>query len=126
MKKVLLGVISMLMFASSVWAQVPTSVLVDFAQAKFRWTWVKEVGKGDVEWFTIKCGVSSGNYTITSSVNCPTCRDALVSSVVGVPGKYFCIITASNRFGESGPSSEVSFEAGSAPNGVVDVIISNQ
>lgn len=95
-------------------AQSPTTILVDFNKAKLVWNWDKGVG-GDVESFKVKCGISSGNYNIISSVDCPECREILVSNVINSPGEYFCVVTAFNRFGESIPSNEVHFEAGLSP-----------
>ncbi len=107
-------VIGILLVWNVSYAQTPTKILVDFQKAKLVWDWAKGQG-GDVERFNVKCGVASGQYTMISGLTCPECREVLVSSVVSGPGEFFCVVSAENRFGESGVSNEVHFEAGLVP-----------
>ena len=84
---------------------------VDFEHAKL--TWTPGIG-GDVPTaYRAKCGTASGVYTLTADVT-PPATSVAVRTVVPRPGTYYCVVTAVNQFGESGPSKEVRFTAGVA------------
>jgi hypothetical protein len=91
-----------------------TSVAVDITKAKMTWGWDKGTG-GDAAGFNVKCGTTSGSYTIVVPLTDPAARSIPVSQVISATGKYFCVITAVNQFGESAPSNEISFDAGTVP-----------
>jgi hypothetical protein len=88
---------------------------VDINKASFSWAWAQGTG-GSVDSFTIKCGPTSGNYNAFSQITDPTARTLPVKNVVGNNnGNYFCVISASNAFGESPNSSEIFFGVGAVP-----------
>ena len=69
--------------------------------------------------FRVKCGPASGNYSfpVYSHTDLGTLSDTLKAVLPsGVSGTTFCVVTAVNQYGESGPSNEVSFQVGQAPN----------
>ena len=94
------------------WAQ--TVISVDIARARLSWNWTQGTG-GAVTEFRVKCGPTAGTYTSTTVLADPATRSVPVQQVVSGPGTYFCIVTAANQFGESGPSNEVPFAAGNVP-----------
>lgn len=102
------------LFSGQTWAQ--TSIAVDIDKATIVWNvWV--VGQGSKpDTYHVKCGDSTGNYN-HPQVDVPSERNSTpVKSAIPGIGAYFCVVTASNQFGESGPSNEISFEAGSKPD----------
>ncbi len=109
----ILVVVLLLFFSGQAWAQ--QSIAVDIDKATIVWNaWV--VGQGSKpDSYHVKCGDSTGNYN-HPQVNVPSDRNSVaVKAVVPSIGVYFCAVTASNQFGESGQSNEISFEAGSKP-----------
>ena len=61
------------------------------------------------EWYTLKCGLEHGRYTLPPViVQAPATQ---VQTVASQPGTYFCVVTASNASGESGPSNEMTLFA---------------
>ena len=98
--------------ATPAWAQ--TILNVDITRARLSWNWTQGTGGAAAE-FRIKCGPTAGTYTSTTVLADPAARSVPVQQVVSGPGTYFCIVTAANQFGESGPSNEVPFVAGNAP-----------
>ena len=59
------------------------------------------------EWYTVKCGTERGRYTLPSVVVKAPSTSVALESITGGSGTYFCVVTASNRNGESAPSSEI-------------------
>lgn len=101
--------------AAPTYAQTPpTSIAVDYTKAKLSWGWTQGTG-GMVEEFRVKCGASAGAYTRTKVLTDPAVRSVLIKDVIGTVGRYFCVVTAANATGESGPSNEVAFDAGLVP-----------
>ncbi len=103
-----------LVFSGQAWAQ--TSIAVDIDKATIVWdAWA--VGQGSKpDTYHVKCGDSTGNYN-HPQVNVPSDRNSTpVKSAIPGIGAYFCVVTASNQFGQSGPSNEINFEAGSKPD----------
>lgn len=90
-----------------------TTIAVDITKATLAWTWTQGTG-GAVEEFRVKCGPSSGTHT-TTHLAPPAARSVPVLTVVPAPGVYFCVVTAANQFGESAPTNEVAFNAGTVP-----------
>jgi hypothetical protein len=95
-------------------AHAQTTVVVDITKAKLVWAWAQGNG-GPVEKFNIKCGPTTGAYSILVSLPTPAARAIPISTVVTAPGTYFCVVSAANQFGESGNSNQVSFAAGVGP-----------
>ncbi len=70
--------------------------------------------------YTVKCGNAAGGPYPTLI---PVSGSPLPTTVVwtiAAPGTWFCVVTASNIFGESGASNEVTFRYAppSAPSGL--------
>lgn|GEM_PF-3684990 len=61
----------------------------------------------DAEWYTVKCGTERGWYTLRPVVVKTPSTSMPLESITRGPGTYFCVVTASNRKGESAPSSEI-------------------
>ena len=101
-KTVLLSLF-MSFFASVGYAQVK---IPGDGSYKLAWTWEKG-GGGDVQKFWVKCGPTSGSYTSKAEIPDPLARTAPIKTGLGM---YFCVVTAANAAGESGPSNEVQFE----------------
>ena len=70
-------------------------------------SWAPSVGGGPVEEYRLKCGPAPGTYTLPVIKVSPALTSAQIARVLPGPGKYFCAVTAANRYGESGPSNEV-------------------
>ena len=76
--------------------------------------------------YNMKCGTTTGVYTIIVAVNPVTGQttpptQVPLNAVLTSPGVYFCAVTAVNQFGESLPSNEVNLNAGygsAAPTGL--------
>lgn len=112
MKGILMVLILIAGLADHVWAQ--TVISVDITKATLAWTWTQGTG-GAVAEFRVKCGPTSAAYTKTTALADPAARSVAVSAAIAGPGNWFCVVTAANQFGESGPSNEVPFAAGNAP-----------
>ena len=106
------GFVLFLLTATPAWAQAVISV--DITRARLSWNWTQGTG-GAVAEFRVKCGPTAGTYTSTTVLADPAMRSVPVQQVVSGPGSYFCVITAANQFGESGPSNEIPFAAGAIP-----------
>lgn len=102
--------------AGITWAQtLPTSIAVDISTAKLTWD---HDNVSTVDEFNVDCG------TVTAVVPAPTLELAL-KDFITTSGAYTCFVTAKNKFGVSGPSNKVTFEAGAkptAPTGAAIVI----
>jgi polysaccharide export outer membrane protein len=77
-------------------------------------SWAPSVGGGPVEEYRLKCGQAPGTYALPVVKFSPADTSAQISRVLPGPGKYFCAVTAANRYGESGPSNEVVVVLGGA------------
>jgi len=102
--------VGFLFFAGA--AQAQTTIAVDINRAVF--TWQPSVGGSPVTDYVVQCGPSTGVYQSGVTVPAPQTTFS-VASVVPSPGTYFCVVVARNQFGMSGPSNEVTFQAGSPP-----------
>jgi len=70
--------------------------------------------------YTVKCGNATGGpYPIAGTVPAPA-TSIPFASVIKAPGTYFCVVTASNASGDSGPSNEITFRFAppNAPTGL--------
>ena len=63
----------------------------------------------NAELYTVKCGTERGRYTLPPVVVKAPATQVPMQAVVNRPGTYFCVVTASNASGESGPSNEIAF-----------------
>jgi hypothetical protein len=109
-------------------AEAQNAITVPLSTGRLTWTWAPGTPPNDgaVEEFRMKCGPSTGNYTRTTVIADPAARSIPVASVVTGIGNYFCVVTAANAAGESGPSNEVNFIAGNLPAGATDLKIESQ
>lgn len=85
-------------------------------------SWTPGSGGDPATKFTVKCGpVAGGPYTtFTKDVVGTPPPISTSSTFITGPGRFFCIVTASNVAGESGPSNEVLFPAiPAAPSGLI-------
>ena len=87
---------------------------VNINRAKLTWTWAVGDG-GAADYFNMKCGTAPGSYTRITRVNAPTTELSVAQAIAG-SGTWYCVVTAVNQFGESGPSNELPFVAGAAPS----------
>jgi hypothetical protein len=109
-KRLILGIVFLAgLLAAAACGRAVTDV--DFDHAKL--TWTRAVGGDTPTAYRVKCGTASGVYTLTADVT-PPATSVAVKTVVQTRGTYYCVVTAVNQFGESGPSKQVSFTAGVA------------
>ncbi|MFQ5765446.1 MAG: fibronectin type III domain-containing protein [Rhodospirillales bacterium] len=105
---IILGIV---LFASPALAQEFVAVHIDKATI----AWDAATGGGTPTTYHVKCGDTSGSYK-HPQVDVPADRTTLaVKAAIPGLGRYFCVVTASNQFGESGPSNEISFDVGREP-----------
>lgn len=100
--------------AAPAWAQVASSVAVDIETAVLAWDWAKGTG-GDVVEFHVTCGPPAQPPSILHVVADPLARSVPLKTVVQATGDYECVVMAVNPFGESAPSNQVVFSAGTLP-----------
>jgi hypothetical protein len=114
MKLLIIALILLAAAASSADAQ--TTISVDINRAKLVWQWSQGAPPVDgiPTEFLMKCGQSSGNYNRVTPVIFPL-TELAVRTAIGGTGRWFCAVSASNPFGESGLSNEVFFDAGAVP-----------
>ena len=110
--KVLWLCCAIVLCASPAWAQ--TTLAVDINRAMLSWEWTQGVG-GAVSEFRVKCGTATGSYSKVTILADPAARTMPVKNAIAGAGKWFCVATAANPFGESGPTNEVTFDAGVVP-----------
>lgn len=93
------------------------TVVVDLNKASLAWEWAKgqPPNDGDPESFLAKCGKVQGVYNVQTPISDPTARTVSLRSILNGQGKWFCVVAATNRYGQSGNSNEVSFDAGAVP-----------
>lgn|SRR4030066_432153 len=115
MKRLLLVLVLVLVFATQVYAIPMTS--------KLSWTQPTTTVDGQplnvdtaLTGSKIYCGKSSGTYTVTKVL----APDIIIYPVKDVPltvGNWYCVVTSSNKYGESAYSNEKSFSIdGALPN----------
>ena len=119
MKKIILTAAFVAVMTGAALAQ--NVVAVNIQKAKLTWAWSQGTGSATSE-FRVKCGASTGVYTVTTPVTFPTQELAVKSAISGV-GPWFCVVVAANQFGESAPSNEVSFLAGDVPGGATNLTV---
>jgi len=69
-------------------------------------SWTPGGGGGSVEEYRVKCGPEPGSYVLPVVKLIPPVTSIPIARVLPGPGKYFCVVTAANSAGESGPSNE--------------------
>lgn len=87
--------------------------------------WDAPTAGGTVGEYRVSCGPASGNYTKVTVVPAPATSLAGKDAIDAL-GFWFCVVTAANQFGESGPSNELSFEAGMRPGAPTGLILRAQ
>ena len=112
-------IVALLLLVTSV-AFGQTRIAVDIDKASL--TWNAPTAGGTVQEYKVKCGPATGDYTKTTVIGAPTLT-APVRSVIAGPGVWFCVVTAANQFGESGPSNEIAFEAGTKPGDPTGLVL---
>jgi hypothetical protein len=103
-----------LMLLSELAGGQATTITVDITKAKLTWTWEQGAG-GPVEIWYVRCGTAPSVYSLLVEVKDPAARSLPVAQITPAPGSYFCVVAASNSYGTSTPSPEVSYQAGKAP-----------
>ncbi len=94
----------------------PDTVVKDLDKAKLVWQWQAQGKSDQASEFLIRCGTVSGRYEFPA-VRVPFPNlEVLIKQVVTKPGRYFCVVTAANEFGESSPSNEISFKIDPHPS----------
>lgn len=112
---------AMLFTSGPAFAQV--LIAVDIERQSLAWD--APTTGGAVGEYSVKCGPASGNYTKITPVSPPATTLPVKDGIDGL-GAWFCVVTASNQFGESGPSNEISFEAGMKPGAPGNLILRGQ
>ncbi len=110
----LLIILSVFLAASVAFGQ--TTIAVDINKARFQWD-APTTGGTPTE-YHVKCGPTTGTYTLPVTKVLVPATTIPVKTVVTSVGKYFCVVSAANSYGESGNTAEISFDAGDVP-GVV-------
>lgn len=110
-KIILVSLMFYLALTLSAFAQIPTSVSVDYNKAKISWTY-PAAKITNVSTFIISCTSTSGD--VVHVVMAPTVTVPLLDFIT-VVGSYTCVVVAENEFGTSGPSNSVLFKAGVSP-----------
>lgn len=87
--------------------------------------WEAPTSGGQVGEYRVKCGPASGSYTKIMPVAAPATSIPVKDAIDGL-GAWFCVVTARNAFGESGPSNELAFEAGMRPGDPTGLILRGQ
>lgn len=107
-------------------AQIPPSLSVDLNLAQLEWTWVKGAPPTDglPDEFLVKCEKPTGESKITSMM--AIARAAPIRQVITGSGDWFCVVTAKNKFGESGVSNQVFFAAGATPSSPTGVKVTSK
>jgi len=108
-------------------AQAQTVLSLDINKAVLTWDWSRGtepgVNDGDVAEFRMKCGAATGTYTKVTVWDLTKPRRMPVKEAIDGSGTWFCAAFAANEFGESGPSNEVNFRAGTVPNAPTGTVI---
>ena len=77
------------------------------AVEKGQLSWTPGTDGGSVEEYRVKCGPEPGRYVLPVVKLIPPVTSIPIARVLPGPGKYFCVVTAANSAGESGPSNEL-------------------
>lgn len=125
MYKLVLATVLMWLLPAAVYGQV---LSVDLNKANLSWTWAQGPAPTDgmASEFRVKCGPSSNSYTRTTVIADPAARQTPIRPLIGGSGLWFCAVTAANKFGESGPSNEINFDAGAVPSNPANAMVTAQ
>jgi hypothetical protein len=99
-------------------------VIIDWDKAMLTWTWTENPGSVTNGW-RMKCGQTSGTYTVITDVADPAARSMSAKTATGggAYGVWFCVVVPYNNIspkpGEGKPSNVVSFQGGMTPQGIV-------
>ena len=100
-------------------AQVPSTVIVNIDKTSL--VWDANPVADLVDKYTVKCGGVSGDYNLLAYDVLPDATTGVIPTRAALKdfvtqwGVHFCVVTASNKYGTSGPSNEVEFDAGRPP-----------
>lgn len=119
MKKLLLGLVLVLVLSI---LTVLNAYAFPLATAKLSWTNPTTTVDGQpinadtaITGNKVSCGKASGVYTVTKTLGAVT--EELAKDVPLTVGTWYCVVTVSNKYGESGYSNEKMFVLeGSIPN----------
>lgn len=78
------------------------------AYTLINWGWSQGSG-ATITGFKVKCGRSSGSYTLTTIVSDPAARSLNVYTATNGRGQWFCTVSAFNATSESTNGNEVQF-----------------
>ena len=122
-------ILSLALLAFALLATVPagaqTVINLDINKASLAWQWTQGIGGVAAE-FHVKCGPASGSYSLPIVKIPAPVLTVPIKSVTPAVGKYFCVVTAANQYGESAPSNEVAYDAGTVPAAPTAATIQSQ
>lgn len=119
-KAFLLSLVFTALFTAQAAAQ--TVLSVDITKATLAWAWQQGTGS-PADGFNVKCGTATGVYSKVNQVKPSSVLEYPVLSAIAGPGTWFCVVTAFNEFGETSPTNEVTFKAGTLPGDPNKLII---
>ena len=100
--------ILLLLIAASAEAQQT----IDLDTAVMAWTYQ---GSGHTG-FKSKCGPTAGNYTNIVNITDPAARTTSVKGAISGSGVWYCVVVATNSYGDTPASNEINFSAGARPS----------
>lgn len=121
--KMILLFVSLFCFAGFAQAQQGPYPL---SRTMLNWVWVRGAAPndGNVSEFRVKCGPTSGQPDQQATIADPNARSIMISKLLTHSGDFYCVITAANINGESGPSNEVHFFVEANPSGPTGLSVS--
>jgi len=111
MRKFVLAIAILFGLAAPAGAQ---TVTVDLRTAVLSWTFTQ--GTSLATEFRMKCGPDAANLNRITTISDVNLRQILIRNVIGGSGLWSCQIVAANKFGETGGSNIVPFDAGEPPS----------
>ena len=137
-KTYLLGAFLGLWVGSTAAAQTPSIITIDIAKANLSWSWVAGAPPNDglPDQFLVKCAplgtvrdATGKNYAtgqVVTGVPYPTMKLPVTTAIKSTSGSWTCMVTAANVVGESNPTADVTFKAGSLPSDPAGLSITAQ
>lgn len=93
------------------WMVVAGVILVTPAYAAYsviEWDWTQGSGAA-IDGFKVKCGRTSGSYSVTTTIADNSIRSYDIYTVVGGRGQWFCTVVSYTSTNESAPATETIF-----------------
>lgn len=96
------------------WVVAAAALIIGWAgtaQAAYtliEWDWSQGSGVA-IEGFKVKCGRTSGSYTVTTTITDTTARSYDLYTVTNGKGQWYCTVVAYTGSTESSAASEASF-----------------